>query len=91
MHGLAMSARPGLLYFNATTMECLHRVRLLRADGVPVFFTVDAGPQVKAICAPEAADAVAAALGDVVGVTEILRAGLGGGASCREEESRAPA
>jgi len=91
MHGLAMSARPGLLYFNATTMECLHRVRRLRADGVPVFFTVDAGPQVKAICAPEAAATVAAALGEVHGVTEILRAGLGGGASCLEEDVQAPA
>lgn len=90
MHGLAMSARPGLLYFNATTMECLHRVRQLRAGGLPVFFTVDAGPQVKAICAPEAAEAVAAALGDVPGVTEILRAGLGGGAACTDEDPRAP-
>jgi diphosphomevalonate decarboxylase len=75
-----MSARPGLLYFNATTMECLHRIRRLRGRGVAVFFTVDAGPQVKAICAPEAADTVAAALEDVPGVTEILRAGLGSGA-----------
>lgn len=91
MHGLAMSARPGLLYFNATTMECLHRVRQLRAGGLPVFFTVDAGPQVKAICAPEAAEAVAAALADVSGVTEILRAGLGGGAACTDEDPRAPA
>jgi len=91
MHGLAMSARPGLLYFNATTMECLHRVRQLRAGGVPVFFTVDAGPQVKAICAPEAAGKVAAALDEVAGVTQILRAGLGSGAACVEDGPQAPA
>lgn len=80
MHGLAMSARPGLLYFNGTTMECLHRVRTLRAAGQAVFFTVDAGPQVKAICLPQSADAVAAALAEVPGVTGILRSGLGPGA-----------
>ena len=80
MHGLAMSARPGLLYFNATTMACLHRVVQLRADGVPVFFTVDAGPQVKAICLPGAADDVAAALGEIDGVSEILKSQLGPGA-----------
>jgi len=91
MHGLAMSARPGLLYFNATTMECLHRVRQLRAEGVPVFFTVDAGPQVKAICAPDASAAVASALGDVPGVTEILRAGLGAGAACLDDDAQATA
>ena len=91
MHGLAMSARPGLLYFNATTMACLHRVRQLRAGGLPVFFTVDAGPQVKAICAPDAVEAVAAALGEVSGVGEILRAGLGDGAHCIDEDGRSPA
>lgn len=89
MHGLAMSARPGLLYFNATTMECLHRVRRLRTEGTPVFFTVDAGPQVKAICMPESADAVAASLVEVAGVTEILRSGLGSGAACIEDEGGA--
>jgi len=90
MHGLAMSARPGLLYFNATTVECLHRVRQLRADGVAVFFTVDAGPQVKAVCQPGAADTVATALAEVQGVTEILRSGLGAGAACIDRNT-APA
>jgi len=90
MHGLAMSARPGLLYFNATTVECLHRVRQLRADGLAVFFTVDAGPQVKAICRPGAGDAVAGALADVPGVTEILRSGLGPGAHCVDQTAASP-
>ena len=80
MHGLAMSARPGLLYFNATTMECLHRVRALRADGVPVFFTVDAGPQVKAICEPVALPTVRDALAEVPGVIDVVESGLGPGA-----------
>lgn len=84
MHGLAMSARPGLLYFNASTMECLHRVRALRDAGVPVFFTVDAGPQVKAICTGDAVDAVAEALADVAGVGQIVRSGLGPGARTRD-------
>jgi diphosphomevalonate decarboxylase len=80
MHGLAMSARPGLIYFNAATVECLHRIRDLRAHGTPVFFTVDAGPQVKAVCEPEAVDAVADALRSVAGVRRVVHSGLGGGA-----------
>lgn len=84
MHGLAMSARPGLLYFNATTVECLHRVRQLRADGLGVFFTVDAGPQVKAVCLPDAAGPVAEALADVPGVHDVVRSPLGDGARCIE-------
>lgn len=80
MHGLAMSARPGLLYFNATTMACLHRVIELRTDGVPVFFTVDAGPQVKAVCLPGASGDVAEALSAIDGVSEVLTSALGPGA-----------
>jgi len=80
MKSWAMAARPGLVYWNGTTVECLHRVRTLRDEGAPVFFTIDAGPQVKAICDPTASDRVAAALAEIPGVIEIVRCGLGDGA-----------
>ena len=80
MHAVAMAARPGLIYWNGTTVECLHRVRDLRGGGAPVFFTIDAGPQLKAICDPGSSDLVAAALAEVPGVVEIVRCGLGDGA-----------
>jgi diphosphomevalonate decarboxylase len=77
MHAVMMSARPGLVYWNPTTVECLRRVRKLREAGVPVFFTIDAGPQVKAICAPDAFDRVAAELASIDGVQRVLASGLG--------------
>ncbi len=80
MHGLMLSARPGLLYWNGTTIDCLHRIRQLRRSGIPVFFTVDAGPQVKAICLPEARERVRNELAAVPGVLETLESGLGDGA-----------
>jgi diphosphomevalonate decarboxylase len=49
MHAAAMAARPPLLYWNGATVDCLHVIRQLRTAGVAVFFTVDAGPQVKAV------------------------------------------
>mgnify|MGYP001815417473 FL=1 len=85
MHAVAMAARPGLIYWNATTVECLHRVRDLRSEGSPVFFTIDAGPQVKAICEPGSSDPVAAALAEIPGVVEIVRCGLGDGARAVED------
>jgi diphosphomevalonate decarboxylase len=75
-----MAARPGLVYWNGTTIKCLHRVRELRDAGVPVFFTIDAGPQLKAICEPGSADRVATALAEIPGVVRVLRCGLGDGA-----------
>ena len=80
MHALAMAAQPGLLYWNGATVECMHRVRALRREGVPVFFTVDAGPQLKAVCAPWAIEQVKAALHGVPGVLDVLDSGLGAGA-----------
>jgi diphosphomevalonate decarboxylase len=79
MHALAMAAQPGLLYWNGATVECIHRVRALRREGVPVFFTVDAGPQVKAVCEPQAIEQVKAALREVPGVLDVLDSGLGAG------------
>jgi diphosphomevalonate decarboxylase len=80
MHAVAMAAQPGLIYWNGATVECLHRVRGLRRQGVPVFFTIDAGPQLKAVCDPGSSDQVAAALAEIPGVVEIARCGLGDGA-----------
>ena len=54
MHAAALAARPPLVYWNGATVECLHTVRQLRAAGVPAFFTIDAGPQLKAVCQPGA-------------------------------------
>jgi diphosphomevalonate decarboxylase len=59
----------------------MHRVRALRQDNIPVFFTIDAGPQVKAICLPEYQEQVKAAMSEISGVQDILTSGLGEGAS----------
>ena len=80
MHAVMLSTRPALIYWSPATLAAIECVRALRADGTPVFFTIDAGPQLKAVCEPASAPAVAAALRDVPGVQEVLLAGLGGGA-----------
>jgi len=80
MHAVMLTTRPPLLYWTPATLACLHRIQELRRDGVPVFFTVDAGPQVKAVCLPTAANDVAAALARLPGVLQILHSPLGEGA-----------
>jgi diphosphomevalonate decarboxylase len=83
MHAAAMSTAPPLLYWNGATVDCLNRIRELRAAGMPVFFTIDAGPQVKAICLPEAAADLRAALAGLRGVRELIETGLGPGLETR--------
>ncbi|WP_239923692.1 diphosphomevalonate decarboxylase [Agaribacterium haliotis] len=80
MHAMAMASRPGLLYWSGATVDAMHCVRELRAGGVPVFFTNDAGPQLKAICAPGYGAKVADALAELHGVKRVLRCALGPGA-----------
>ena len=80
MHGLMLSADPGLVYWNSATVACIHAIRALRRSGVPVFFTIDAGPQVKAISPPGAAGQVQTMLRTVSGVLDVIRSGLGAGA-----------
>lgn len=80
MHALMLSTRPPLIYWRPATLACIETVRTLRAAGTPVFFTIDAGPQLKAVCLPDAAGEVARALGAVSGVLSTRVVGLGGGA-----------
>ena len=80
MHAVGLAARPPLLYWRGATVECVHRVWALRAEGTPAFVTIDAGPQVKVLCAPGDAARVAAALADVPGVERVLTCAPGGGA-----------
>jgi diphosphomevalonate decarboxylase len=83
MHAVMLSTRPPLIYWTPATLACLQRVRELRAGGVPVFFTIDAGPQLKAVCLPAAAGEVAAALTAIDGVRQVLHSPLGAGARLR--------
>jgi diphosphomevalonate decarboxylase len=79
MHAAAMATNPPLLYWNGITVECMHLVSEMRRRGVPVFFTIDAGPQLKAVCEPTVAAAVRAELAEVPGVIDTLHSGLGPG------------
>lgn len=86
MHSVMWASRPPMIYWNHVTLECMQVVRDLRAGGMEVFFTIDAGPQVKAVCLPEYEEEVAVALGAIAGVKHIMVSGLGAGAALVEEE-----
>ena len=80
MHSVMWASRPPIVYWNSATMRCLQTVRQLQGEGVGTFFTIDAGPQVKAVCLPDAVATVQAALTATAGVSDIMVSGLGDGA-----------
>jgi len=80
MHSLMLTSVPTLSYWNAATLACIEQVQVLRDKGLHVFFTIDAGPQIKAICTPMDVDNVEAALQQTQGVIKTIRCGIGHGA-----------
>jgi diphosphomevalonate decarboxylase len=80
MHASAMAAEPGILYWTPATLAALETVRALRARGTAAFFTIDAGPHVKVLCASGDAATVSEALLRTPGVLRTVVAAPGRGA-----------
>ena len=88
MHAVMLATRPALIYWNGTTIEIIHRIRALRAQGLPAFFTIDAGPQVKVISLPGYQDEIMRVVKDMPGVVDTIQSGLGPGAHVVESSKR---
>ena len=58
MHATMLSSWPPILYSTEQTITAMRKVWQLRADGVNVFFTQDAGPNLKLLFLDDSADAV---------------------------------
>jgi diphosphomevalonate decarboxylase len=83
MHTVMWTSRPPVVYWNKATIACMETVRALQQQSIPVFFTIDAGPQLKAVCLPSAEKVVREALSGTKGVVTTYSSGLGQGARMR--------
>ncbi|MEW5851127.1 MAG: diphosphomevalonate decarboxylase [Myxococcota bacterium] len=77
MHASGMAARPGVLYWRGVTVDAAHAVVALRKRGTGAWFTMDAGPHVKVLCAAADADNVASTMRQVPGVLDVQVAAPG--------------
>lgn len=78
MHAVMMSSHPPLFYWNAATMTLIQATRQWRADGLQVYFTIDAGPNVHLVCEAAQAEAVELEARKIPGVKDVLPSGPGG-------------
>ncbi len=86
MHGVMMTSTPGLLYWQPGTLDVLHAVRRWREeDGLPVYFTIDAGPNVHLICEADTAPAVEERLRARPAVRQVLTSRPGPGPQLLDE------
>ena len=78
MHAVMMTSMPPLLYWRPATMAIMQAVREWRLGGLPVFYTIDAGPNVHVLCPVDRATEVANRLQAIPGVIGTLIATVGG-------------
>jgi len=77
MHALAMSANPGIIYWNEHTLKIINKIRALRKNGLGVFFTIDAGPQVKVLCLPSDVKKVQNEFANIEGIQRMISTSIG--------------
>ncbi len=58
MHATMLAARPPVLYWQSATVAALHSVWRARSDGLRLYCTMDAGPNVKLLFTADCQDAV---------------------------------
>ena len=73
MHAVMMTSTPSLLYWQPGTLELLHAVRRWREeDGIPVYFTIDAGPNVHLMCEAKDVAAIETRLATLSSVQRVI-------------------
>jgi diphosphomevalonate decarboxylase len=85
LHLIAMSSTPPIHYWRAGTLAVMTRMRALREDGVAVYATMDAGPNVHLICSPDDEAVVAEAMAALPEVVSVIRDRVGRGPEIVEE------
>lgn len=81
MHATTLGANPPFTYWQDTTMTVMETVQALRKEGIPAYFTIDAGPNVKVLYLPEDEEKVINRLKETMGVTEVIVSKVGQGIS----------
>ncbi|EIA19629.1 diphosphomevalonate decarboxylase [Listeria fleischmannii] len=77
MHATTLGAKPPFTYFSPASLTVMDEVRKLRDEGIPAYFTIDAGPNVKIICLRENEKMVASRMEKLVKDVYICHAGEG--------------
>lgn len=80
MHAVMMTSQPALFYWKPATLAVMETVRSWRRDGLPVAYTIDAGPNVHVLCPQSEMGKIAANLREIPGVSQVLTATVGGAA-----------
>ncbi len=77
MHAVMLTSTPPIIYWQPATLGVMQAVSAWRAGGLPVCYTIDAGPNVHIITLAEYAAQTAAQLMELPEVSQVLTASVG--------------
>lgn len=72
MHHVMQTQQPPLMYWNDMTKRLMDATKRWRNHGIPVYFTIDAGPNVHLIYEGKAEARVLEALNDMSGIEDLI-------------------
>lgn len=78
MHAVMMTSTPSLMYWESTSLTIMKTVKEWRASGLPVCYTLDAGPNVHIITTKDYSERILANLTQIKGLKKIFKSGVGG-------------
>jgi diphosphomevalonate decarboxylase len=84
MHAVMMTSQPPIYYWLPSSIQLIHEVQNWRTEGLEVYFTFDAGPNVHLICQAADQAEVEKRLNDIEDVLEVIVSGPGSGAQIIE-------
>ena len=79
MHGTTLAARPPFTYWSPDSLKAMQAVRDLRNQGIPCYFTMDAGPNVKVLVQKDHLDKVKTTFSDLFSSQQVISAFAGPG------------
>ncbi|PQF22835.1 diphosphomevalonate decarboxylase [Enterococcus mundtii] len=79
MHGTTLAANPPFTYWSPDSLKAMQAVRELRASGIPCYFTMDAGPNVKVLVEKKNQTAVQAKFIELFSRQQVILAHAGQG------------
>lgn len=79
MHATTLGAKAPFTYWLPSTLNVMYKVWELRKDGIPAYFTIDAGSNVKVLYLPEHEETIREQLLRVPDVTDVILSKIGKG------------
>jgi len=79
MHATTLGAKPPFTYWTDASMKIMQEIQGMRNEGIPAYFTIDAGPNVKVLYLPEFEERIVERLKKINEVTDITLSKAGDG------------